>query len=259
MAVKIKSPKKIKRDLVIPFDGEEQFVVPKKGGFGQPDMEDYVMVTGATRTTLGSSSAGSTNVDTTPSTVTNQPTRSTTTVLTQEPTLTSPTASGGGGGTSLPSTPTRTVSGTTQVGTGITELPTTTTPPPYTPSRLPTFPNWSSLLCSDLARQIAYFENLASTGTWSLEDASTLSTQIASGKAQYASRCVIAPTPVVPVVPVIPAPIGGGGGGGIGGGGGGEEPTDTPAPVEDKKGGISWLLIVAIIGGILLLTKKKSS
>jgi hypothetical protein len=41
-----KSPKKVKNDVIIPFDGEENFVVPKKGGFGQADMEGYVMITG---------------------------------------------------------------------------------------------------------------------------------------------------------------------------------------------------------------------
>jgi hypothetical protein len=35
-----------KREIVIPFDGEENFVVPKRGGFGQPDMEGYVMASG---------------------------------------------------------------------------------------------------------------------------------------------------------------------------------------------------------------------
>ena len=47
MSIKIKSNKRTQRRAVIPFDGEEQFVVPKKGGFGQPDMEGYVMVAGS--------------------------------------------------------------------------------------------------------------------------------------------------------------------------------------------------------------------
>jgi hypothetical protein len=36
-----------KRISVIPFDGEENFIVPKRGGFGQPDNENFVMVAGA--------------------------------------------------------------------------------------------------------------------------------------------------------------------------------------------------------------------
>lgn len=35
----------------MPFDGEENFVVPKKGGFGQADNDKYVMVTGRVSTT----------------------------------------------------------------------------------------------------------------------------------------------------------------------------------------------------------------
>jgi hypothetical protein len=35
-----------KREVVIPFEGEEMFIVPKRGGFGQPDMEGYVMASG---------------------------------------------------------------------------------------------------------------------------------------------------------------------------------------------------------------------
>jgi hypothetical protein len=60
MANTIKSTKRTKREMVIPFEGEEMFVVPKKGGFGQPDMDGYVMAVGrntplntATSTDLG--------------------------------------------------------------------------------------------------------------------------------------------------------------------------------------------------------------
>lgn len=41
-----------KREVVIPFEGEELFVVPKRKGFGQPDMEGYVMATGSRTTGL---------------------------------------------------------------------------------------------------------------------------------------------------------------------------------------------------------------
>jgi hypothetical protein len=41
-----------KREVVIPFEGEEMFVVPKRKGFGQPDMEGYVMATGGRTTGL---------------------------------------------------------------------------------------------------------------------------------------------------------------------------------------------------------------
>ena len=44
MSVKIKSKKHLKREQVIPFSGEENFVVPRKGGFGMSDNEDYISV-----------------------------------------------------------------------------------------------------------------------------------------------------------------------------------------------------------------------
>ena len=46
-----KSVRPRKREQVVPFVGEENFIVPKKGGFGQPDNEHYVMVAGGTVTT----------------------------------------------------------------------------------------------------------------------------------------------------------------------------------------------------------------
>ena len=44
MSVNIKSKKHLKREQVIPFSGEENFVVPRKGGFGMSDNEDYISV-----------------------------------------------------------------------------------------------------------------------------------------------------------------------------------------------------------------------
>jgi hypothetical protein len=47
MSVTIKGNKRTKREMVIPFEGEEMFVVPKRKGFGQPDMDKYVMAVGS--------------------------------------------------------------------------------------------------------------------------------------------------------------------------------------------------------------------
>lgn len=44
MSVKIKSRKQLKREQVIPFSGEENFVVPRKGGYGMSDNEDYITI-----------------------------------------------------------------------------------------------------------------------------------------------------------------------------------------------------------------------
>lgn len=44
MKVTIKSPRANKRKIVVPFSGEENFIVPKQGGFGQPDNEEWISV-----------------------------------------------------------------------------------------------------------------------------------------------------------------------------------------------------------------------
>jgi len=44
MKVQIKSARANKRKLVVPFAGEENFIVPKEGGFGQPDNDEYISI-----------------------------------------------------------------------------------------------------------------------------------------------------------------------------------------------------------------------
>jgi hypothetical protein len=44
MKVHIKSPRANKRKIVVPFAGEENFVVPKQGGYGQPDNEEWISI-----------------------------------------------------------------------------------------------------------------------------------------------------------------------------------------------------------------------
>jgi hypothetical protein len=48
MATRQTTTKVRKKESVVPFKDELNFVVPKKGGFGQPDNENYVMVVGTT-------------------------------------------------------------------------------------------------------------------------------------------------------------------------------------------------------------------
>lgn len=61
-----------KREVVIPFEGEEMFVVPKRKGFGQPDMEGYVMATGVKSTGLDTNTSTPTLEQTTTSSPTIQ-------------------------------------------------------------------------------------------------------------------------------------------------------------------------------------------
>jgi hypothetical protein len=61
-----------KREVVIPFEGEEMFVVPKRKGFGQPDMEGYVMATGGRTTGLETDTSNPTLETTTSTTPTIQ-------------------------------------------------------------------------------------------------------------------------------------------------------------------------------------------
>jgi len=61
-----------KREVVIPFEGEEMFVVPKRKGFGQPDMEGYVMATGGRTTGIETDTSNPTLETTTSTTPTIQ-------------------------------------------------------------------------------------------------------------------------------------------------------------------------------------------
>jgi len=65
MSVTIKGNRRVKREMVIPFEGEEMLVVPKRKGFGQPDMEGYVMATGVNSTLGGSTTLDSPTLETT--------------------------------------------------------------------------------------------------------------------------------------------------------------------------------------------------
>lgn len=125
MSVTIESTKKLKRQVVVPFEGEEKFVVPKKGGFGQADNQHYVMVTGST--TLGGTPTAPAP---SPSTSTQIGTDVGTTTSTSSPTQVGTSASTTVTGATTPSPTTTQPSG--QVTTPLSNIPTSTTPPPRT-------------------------------------------------------------------------------------------------------------------------------
>lgn len=375
MATRTKSTKRVKREIVVPFVGEEMFVVPKRGGFGQPDMEGYVMAVGSnlildtTLNTTTSSPRPTTSTSTTTPTTTSQPTTTTTqpsgtspldettsapttsttsstplfqtgstgvgstssgdsggvlpsTGTTSTPTPFDPSGAGtlGGGvavgsGTNAGDTPvgTQTQAGTTTIlapstmpevgsnapsstpntvtyGTGTIDLPSggtgtntgvvydqngnvvssttsqvpvtttsTTTTTDLPPIEIPTFPDLSSMNCTDLNSEIARLSAVIAVSRFPIEVANAYNNQLATAKTLYNTKCPIKKTDEVLVL----TPIGGGvrGGGIFGGGGGGiapeEEVPQEVAPDESGKR-IGLFLVLALIGGLYYLTRKRS-
>jgi hypothetical protein len=273
MATRQKTTRPTKREMVMSFDGEENFIIPKKGGFGQPDNENYAMLT--TSTTLGEipdttpnqptqtgQGLGTSTIESGNTTSTHSPTQTTTT---QTPTTTTSESTL----TPLANLPTTTI-GTDTIPKSTTTTPPkqleeVETPPPSNTSNLPTFPNWSTLDCTTLRSEIDSLKNTMSTAKYT--DSTILNaynTQLALGEATYISKCNTPSTPPTPTTPsttpiaiVNPESTSGGGGGGIGGGFG-EPPSDaTPteeAPKPNNKK--SLLVLLGVIGLIYLLTKK---
>jgi hypothetical protein len=282
MATKIKSTKMLKREQVVPFDGEENFVVPKKGGFGQPDNENYVMVQSkdanfsylTAPTTTGNTPPPPTTtipqtIESGTTTSTTSPTQTQTTTTTTPPVETTPAPT-----TQVIPTPT-----TTTTITPIAE----TLPPEksqaqidceakggtYTKSgcslpALPTFPDWSTLDCATLSTQIASLQSTMATSRFANSTiADAYNTALATAQSTYATKCPITNTNVnVSVTTPTTTPIVSGGGifGGGGGGGIGEPPTDeVPQTTEEapKTSGKTWFVLLAIVGGLYFLTRKR--
>lgn len=349
MSVTIKGNKRVKREIVVPFEGEEMFVVPKRKGFGQPDMEGYVMAVGTTSSTLEGSTLGSP----TPTTTTSSPTLSSSTLgsstlgdgsaipppsgTTSSPTPLDPTGTLGGSysgtavgsGTNAGDTPvgTQTQAGTTTIlqpttapemgsntptstpntityGTGLIDLPsggtgtntgvvydqqgnvilsTISTVPVTTadtptggtggtggaggtetqpPLEVPTFPDASSMNCTDLTSEIARLNSIIATSRFPIAVANAYNNQLSLVKSLHSTKCTKTPiddklilTPINPI-----SGIGGGGGGIFGGGGGGIAPEEggvqEVAPDESGKR-IGLFLVLAVIGGLYYLTRKR--
>jgi len=288
----------LKRERVVPFDGEENFVVPKKGGFGQPDNENYVMVqskdanfsyltapltlgdTPPTRTpqtlstTLESGSTTSTISPNQTQTITSVPP---TTISTDTPPSTTPQTTT----STITDSPTTTITpiaetlppektqaqidceatGGTWVKGGCNKLT-------LEPIVLPTFPDWSTLDCASLTTQIASLQSTMATSRFANSTiADAYNNALATAQSTFTTKC---PTPstnvnvsVTTPTATIPPIVSGGGGvfGGGGGGGIGEPPTDEVPTTEvpQTSGKKTWLLLLVIVGGLYLLTRKKSS
>jgi hypothetical protein len=295
MATKQKLTKATKREMVVPFDDEHNFIVPKRGGFMQPDNERYVMAVGNTSRTPTTSS--------TPQDLPNDPTNTGQNGMgvpigqPQEPIYTSTNTS------SIPTNPTpaepspNPTSGIPPLATpeqlcvapnmwvngqclqgGVEQSPaeltcingggawingacvTSTNPKVVTDTpivdELPTFPVWSSLDCTTLKDKIAEYNAILSTSRFSQAIIDAYNTAIATAQGIYNGKCNA--TPSIPPIAVIDNSGGGGGGFGGGGGGGlGEPPPSDEVPQEEKKDGkYGWLLILGIVGVLYLLTKK---
>lgn len=263
-----------KRELVIPFDNEHLFVVPKKGGFGQHDNDKYVMVAGGTSignvpsptdTTQIGQGVGSTTSTSTSTTHSQAPS---TPILTTPPRVTTTTPIVGTITDVIPCTSytfgswsactnglqTRTYVGVPSGCTGTppltdTEMKCTTT------SDLPTFPDWSTLDCTSLKDWIDRINSTLATSKFSADIATAYSNALASANATYTTKCYTNPTPIVVVpTPTTETPLGGSGG--IGGGGGGGSTDDSLPQVEEKKSNNGLFLILGIAGLVYFLTRK---
>jgi hypothetical protein len=250
MAIKQKSTKKLKREAVVPFAGEENFIVPKKGGFAQPDMEGYVMVAGtsivASDTPTSSSSDSQTTTTQTapaPATTTTAPSTATppTEVVTQPRVAQAPTTVTG--------TPQQQVVSDTPV-----ESPRTTNVAVSNTnvvSSLPTFPVWDTLDCASLDSEILRLKNLMAVSRFTQNIMDAYNNEITKATAVKTIKCTTTNAVIVPM------------GGGFGGGGGiGEPPIDEQPKTEEEAKGSSkktLLVVLGIVGLLYLLTKKRSS
>ena len=284
MKVTIKSPRANKRKIVVPFSGEENFIVPMQGGYGQPDHEEYISVdnqyanliapirtnspsnepTTQTGTGLGTPSIESGNTTTThtstPTTTTETSTPATTTdTTTITPELTNPVSN--------TPTPRGTVSNETitptLVDTGITTPPRTSSGVANeSVNPLPTFPDYSTLDCSALASEISKLQIFINGNTiGDIATANAYNNALASAKNYQTSKCSAtppSPSPSPIIIAPVPAPSLGGGFGGGAGGGFGEPPADEITQTEQPKqnGGLSWFWIAVALGGIYFLTKS---
>jgi hypothetical protein len=262
--LKNKSPKRLPREMVAPFIGEENFVVPKRGGFGQPDMEDYVMVAGS----------GSVAVPDAPS---ESPSSSGTSTSTSTPVA--PV------GTQVGTTPPTTTDPSTQADAPVTTPPPSTTTPPVTSDEKTqaqidcesaggvylngvcnvatrtdlVFPDFSKLDCATLKFQIDSINSTLATSKFSVEITEQYIRALASAKSNYDTKCPTAPptnTTPTPVIPVLP--IGGFGGGFGGGGGFGEPPAEGGVVEEPKKSNAGLIIILVGIGVLYYLTRKRN-
>jgi hypothetical protein len=225
-----------KREVVIPFDGEENFVVPKRGGFGQPDNENYAMAVGIntpikdipndpTNTGISGTTNTNTTINTTPPTsdeTTPSPAPLTPQQLcvangdtwvngvcqpkavVDEPSPAQTTCIANGG---------TWVNGACVTTTNPKILATTTTPTTTTVAdapvvdTLPNFPVWSSLDCTTLRDKITEYNAILSTSRFTQEIINAYNTEIAKAQFLYNTKCNVTPPAPAPSPSPAPAPI----------------------------------------------------
>lgn len=261
-----------KREAVIPFEGEEKFVVPKKGGFGQPDNENYVMVAGANvppsdtpidPTNTGTSGTGIAIGQPQQPII---PTSTSTTPTEPIPTQPAPAtaqqlcvSSGGlwvNGACQTSPAPEPLPAETNCINSGgawINGACVTSTSPKPIVDTLPNFPVWSTLDCTTLKDKIAEYNAILSTSRFAQNVVEAYNTEIAKAQAIYNGKCNVTPPAPAPII----APSIGGGIFGGGGGGFGEPPIDEVAPIEEKKSNMGIYLIIGGIALVYFLTRKK--
>jgi hypothetical protein len=271
----IKSPTKNRRKIVVPFDGEEQFVVPKKGGFGQADNEDYVMVVGKTtsRTPINSELSTTTTTTSVPAEGTTAP------APTPAPATTTTTTAPR---TSVPTEGIIPVSTLTTTTTAPAPAPTTTATAPapciYNPNDLstygckpstvvasetpvvkvastpivgitPTFPNWASLDCATLKSSIDSLNQTMAVSRFTTDVVNLYNTQLAVAKDLLQKNC---PNES----PTTDVTAGGFGGGGGGGATPEEQPATEDTAVVESTDNTKMLLVLVGIGvGLYFLMK----
>jgi len=282
MSATIRGNKRLKREMIIPFEGEDMLVVPKRGGFGQPDMEGYVMA-------VGNQTGRTPTTSSTPQDLPNDPTNTGTSgtgIAIGEPQQPIPT--GTRDTTITPADPTPItpepltpqqicvangdswVNGrcipkfvadepnpaeTTCINSGGAWIDgacvTSSSPKPPVVDTLPNFPVWSSLDCVTLKDKIAEYNAILSTSRFAQNIIDAYNTAIATAQGIYNGKCNV--TPPAPIVPIV---------GGFGGGGGGsapEEPIIEEEVAPDESGKrIGIFLVLALIGGLYFLTRKSN-
>jgi len=281
-----------KRIAVIPFDGEENFIVPKKGGFGQPDNEHFVMVAGANVPAPDTPNDPSNTGQNGMGVPIGQPQEP---IYTPTNTSTAETTCINGGGTWVngacvnnqpaPATPQQLcvapnmwVNGQCLQG-GIEQSPAeltcianggswsggyngtciaSTRPKPLIDApvvdTLPTFPVWSALDCTTLKDKIAEYNAILSTSKFSQTVIEAYNTEIAKAQAIYNTKCYVTPPAPAPApAPITILPVGGGGGGIFGGGGGGFGEPPSDEVAPPVEEEKSNLGLYLILGGLALL------
>ena len=294
MGVNVKSKKHLKREVVIPFEGEEGFVVPKKGGFGQPDNEDYVMLVTDTNSPVPiyqqapviQSETNATPIST--GTMSNQPTVVIPTTTSAEPNTTTPTptptpiviqfnyqvyaafdcnqikdyyAALLAYSPNLSNAPREQVDRYNVEITGVKLAMNKACVVSAVDEVTPSFPKWDSLDCATLEKEIMKLEGaMAVIKPSELKTVELYNNELASAKTIFITKCNIKtppppPPPLgIPIIPIGIAPIGGGFGGG--GGGGSQEEGQGTAPIEAKKDNYDWFWLLLGAGFVYYIYKK---